>query len=208
MKISQLACHSREYSSGNKSITPQQIMKPINGVYVGWIPPDSHLWEPLFRTIRDGKEYKNEKTKAYDPTIARCPGLETENLLLGLIQEPEQLVGEIFAHFGVELIAVREKVMQLSDEKIPEISSSTVQKFAAMETNREIRRILEQISKVGRGRSESGGSSLEGDKDTLALLRSIDTKVLRIEQDFNDLRWDLIVLRDRIERGNNGIQRQ
>lgn len=52
-------------------------MKPINGVYVGWIPPNSHLWEPLYRTIRDGKQYKNEKTRAYDPTIARYPGLDT-----------------------------------------------------------------------------------------------------------------------------------
>ena len=86
--------------------------------------------------------------------------LDTENLLLGLIQEPEQVVGEIFAHFGVELTAVREKVVQLSDEKIPEISSSTVQNFAAMETNREIRRILEQISKGRRGRSDSGESFL------------------------------------------------
>lgn len=130
--------------------------------------------------------------------------LDTEHLLLGLIQEPEQAVGEIFAHFGVESISVREKVVQLSDEKIPEISSSTVQNFAAMETNREIRRLLEQGSKGRRGRSESGESSPEGDKDILALLRSIDTKILRIERDFNDLKWNLVALRDRIKQENNG----
>lgn len=52
-------------------------MKPINGVYVGWIPPHSHLWEPLYRTVRCGRGYESQRTKAYAPAIKQYPGLET-----------------------------------------------------------------------------------------------------------------------------------
>lgn len=51
-------------------------MKPINGIYLGWIPPHSHLWEPLYRTIRNGRGYKTERTKSYDRAIERYPGLK------------------------------------------------------------------------------------------------------------------------------------
>ncbi len=51
-------------------------MKPINGVYVGWIPPHSHLWEPLYRTVRCDGGYQSQQTKAYTDAIARYPGLK------------------------------------------------------------------------------------------------------------------------------------
>lgn len=50
-------------------------MKPINGVYVGWIPPHGSQWEPLYRTVRCSGGYKSEKTNSYEPTITRYPGL-------------------------------------------------------------------------------------------------------------------------------------
>jgi ATP-dependent Clp protease ATP-binding subunit ClpC len=125
--------------------------------------------------------------------------LDTEHLLLGLIQEHERAVGEIFAHFGVESISVREKVVQLWDEKTPESSSPPKPAMQLDDTIEKIKRMLERSSKGRRGES-----SLEGDKNTLELLRSIDTKILKIERDFNNLKWDLIALRDRFERENNG----
>ena len=51
-------------------------MKPINGIYLGWIPPHSELWEPLYRTIRCERGYKSERTNAYAPAIKRYPGLK------------------------------------------------------------------------------------------------------------------------------------
>lgn len=50
-------------------------MKSINGVYLGWIPPHSTSWEPLYRTIRCERGYKSERTRLYAPTIERYPGL-------------------------------------------------------------------------------------------------------------------------------------
>jgi hypothetical protein len=50
-------------------------MKPINGVYLGWIPPHSKSWEPLYRTIRCERGYKSERTGLYAPAIERYPGL-------------------------------------------------------------------------------------------------------------------------------------
>ncbi len=50
-------------------------MKPINGVYLGWIPPHSKSWEPLYRTIRCERGYQSERTRLYAPTIERYPGL-------------------------------------------------------------------------------------------------------------------------------------
>jgi hypothetical protein len=51
-------------------------MKPIIGVYLGWIPPHSKLWEPLYRTIRCERGYHSERTRLYAPTIERYPGLK------------------------------------------------------------------------------------------------------------------------------------
>jgi hypothetical protein len=51
-------------------------MKPIIGVYLGWIPPHSNSWEPLYRTIRCERGYKSERTRLYAPTIERYPGLK------------------------------------------------------------------------------------------------------------------------------------
>lgn len=51
------------------------FMKPIIGVYLGWIPPHSDTWEPLYRTIRVPGGYQSDRTVIYAPTIARYPGL-------------------------------------------------------------------------------------------------------------------------------------
>jgi hypothetical protein len=51
-------------------------MKPINGVYLGWVPPGSKQWEPMYRTIRCAGGYQSERTQLCAPTIERYPGLE------------------------------------------------------------------------------------------------------------------------------------
>lgn len=51
-------------------------MKPVIGVYLGWIPPDEKAWEPLYRTVRTNDGYKTEPTQLLAPTIARYPGLK------------------------------------------------------------------------------------------------------------------------------------
>jgi hypothetical protein len=51
-------------------------MKPINGVYLGWIPPEGKQWEPMYRTIRCAGGYQSERTQLCAPTIERYPGLE------------------------------------------------------------------------------------------------------------------------------------
>jgi hypothetical protein len=63
-------------------------MKSINGVYLGWIPPHSNSWEPLYRTIRCERGYKNERTRLYAPTIERYPGL---TLNLDFYPDPSDL---------------------------------------------------------------------------------------------------------------------
>jgi hypothetical protein len=52
------------------------FMKPISGVYLGWIPPHGNTWEPLYRTIRTGNGYQSDRTRLYASTIERYPGLE------------------------------------------------------------------------------------------------------------------------------------
>jgi hypothetical protein len=51
-------------------------MKPVIGVYLGWIPPHSDNWEPLYRTMRVPGGYHSDRTRLYAPTIERYPGLE------------------------------------------------------------------------------------------------------------------------------------
>jgi hypothetical protein len=63
-------------------------MKSINGIYLGWIPPHSKSWEPLYRTIRCERGYKNEQTRLYAPTIERYPGL---TMVLNFKPDPSDL---------------------------------------------------------------------------------------------------------------------
>jgi hypothetical protein len=51
-------------------------MKPVMGVYLGWIPPKSKKWEPMYRTMRAAGGYQSERTQLYAQTIERYPGLE------------------------------------------------------------------------------------------------------------------------------------
>jgi hypothetical protein len=51
-------------------------MKPVIGVYLGWTPPESKQWEPMYRTIRTARGYQSERTQLYAPTIEHYPGLE------------------------------------------------------------------------------------------------------------------------------------
>jgi hypothetical protein len=51
-------------------------MKPVIGVYLGWTPPESKQWEPMYRTIRTARGYQSERTQLYAPTVERYPGLE------------------------------------------------------------------------------------------------------------------------------------
>jgi hypothetical protein len=51
-------------------------MKPVIGVYLGWIPPEGKQWEPMYRTIRCPGGYQSERTQLCAPTIDRYPGLE------------------------------------------------------------------------------------------------------------------------------------
>jgi hypothetical protein len=51
-------------------------MKPVIGVYLGWIAPESKKWEPMYRTIRCPGGYQSERTQLYTPTLERYPGLE------------------------------------------------------------------------------------------------------------------------------------
>ena len=51
-------------------------MKPVMGVYLGWIPPEGKQWEPMYRTIRCPGGYQSERTQLCAPTIERYPGLE------------------------------------------------------------------------------------------------------------------------------------
>jgi hypothetical protein len=52
-------------------------MKPVIGVYVGWIPPEGKQWEPMYRTIRCPGGYQSDRTELYAPTVERYPGLKT-----------------------------------------------------------------------------------------------------------------------------------
>jgi hypothetical protein len=52
------------------------VMKPVKGVYLGWISPKSNKWEPMYRTICCKGGYKSEYTKLYDRIIDLYPGLE------------------------------------------------------------------------------------------------------------------------------------
>jgi hypothetical protein len=51
-------------------------MKPVIGVYVGWIPPEGKQWEPMYRTISCPGGYQSDRTELCAPTIERYPGLE------------------------------------------------------------------------------------------------------------------------------------
>jgi hypothetical protein len=51
-------------------------MKPVIGVYVGWIPPKGNQWEPLYRTMRCPGGYQSDRTQLYAPTVNRYPGLD------------------------------------------------------------------------------------------------------------------------------------
>jgi hypothetical protein len=52
-------------------------MKPVIGVYLGWVSPDSHQWEPMYRTVRARDGYKSERTRLYAEAVQRYPGLIT-----------------------------------------------------------------------------------------------------------------------------------
>jgi hypothetical protein len=54
----------------------EKIMKPVTGVYLGWIPPHGKFWEPLYRTIRCPGGYKSERTRLYAEEVKRYPGLK------------------------------------------------------------------------------------------------------------------------------------
>jgi hypothetical protein len=51
-------------------------MKPILGVYLGWIPPHGDTWEPLYRTIRLASGYQSDRTQLCALAIERYPGLK------------------------------------------------------------------------------------------------------------------------------------
>jgi hypothetical protein len=55
----------------------EQGMKPVIGVYVGWIPPEGKQWEPMYRTVRCPGGYQSDRTELCAPTIERYPGLKS-----------------------------------------------------------------------------------------------------------------------------------
>ncbi|MCY7337513.1 MAG: hypothetical protein LH613_15105 [Chamaesiphon sp.] len=63
-------------------------MQKINGVYLGWIPPQQEQWEPLFRTIRIPGGFDSEPTRLYAANLERYPGLE---LALSFHPDPSKL---------------------------------------------------------------------------------------------------------------------
>jgi hypothetical protein len=63
-------------------------MKPIIGVYLGWVPPNGTEWEPMYRTMRCQGGYKSDPTPLRQPTLDRYPGYEE---ILGFYPDPLEL---------------------------------------------------------------------------------------------------------------------
>ena len=67
-------------------------MQTITGVYLGWIPPNESVWEPLYRTMRTTSGYQNTPTKWYAPRLAQYPGLEMALDFIGSPLDPPYML--------------------------------------------------------------------------------------------------------------------